>query len=46
LLAYRDLEEEERVLPALSQDESPLRESVSKREGNEKPFLRRQTMSR
>jgi len=25
-------------------DESPLRESVSKIRGNEKPFLRRQTM--
>jgi len=43
LLAYRDLEVEGKVLSALF-DESPLRESVSMVRGNEKLFLRRQTM--
>ena len=44
MLAYRDLEVEGKVLSALF-DESPLRESVSMVRGNEKLFLRRQTMS-
>ena len=33
------------MLPALSRDESPLRESVLKARSNKKPFLRKQTMS-